>query len=314
MTSFPPRVYTIVLNFMRSDDTLRCVESLRQSTYRNQFLVVVDNGSGDEAWEMLERGIGPAPIIRSDDNLGYAGGNNLGIRHALDRDADYLWILNPDTLVEPESLEHLVRTMSRFPEAGIVGSRLVREDDGTTVLFNGGTIDWEQGGKPVLPDMGKPEKEAATTVTSIDYASGASMLVRRQLFDEIGLLPEHYFLYFEETDFNVRAGRAGWKVLLEPRSRVLHFRRSWAAVPAPYYVYYFVRNRLLFGRTFTDAPVETMLADLDRSLSSWRKKMPPERLGAFERLVEAAISDGRDGRDGVRPEFNVSTWEEYAGA
>ncbi|MGH2785345.1 MAG: glycosyltransferase family 2 protein [Actinomycetota bacterium] len=315
MTSYPPRIYTIVLNYERSDDTVRCVSSLRQSTYRNQFLVVVDNGSAPAAREELRAGIGPTPLIQSEENLGFAGGNNLGITHALDRDADYVWILNPDTVVEPDSLERLARTMSRFPEAGIVGSRLVRGDDGTTVLFNGGTIDWGRGGKPVLPDMGKAEDEVkAKTVTPIDYATGASMLVRRRLFEEIGLLPERYFLYFEETDFNIRAKRAGWKVLLEPRSRVLHHRRSWGAIPAPYYVYYFVRNRILFGRAFTSAPLQTMLEDLETALSNWRRKVSPDLLDRYEELVAAAISDGTEGRDGVRPEFNVFSWEEFARA
>lgn len=318
MTSFPPRVYTVVLNYLRSEDTVRCVASLRRSTYRSQFLVVVDNGSDEATRKTLYGGIGATSLIQSETNLGYAGGNNLGIRYALERNADYVWILNPDTVVEPHSLERLVQTMSRFPEAGIVGSRLVRGDDGTTVLFNGGTIDWNRAGKPVLPDMGKPEEEVqAKAIISIDYASGASMLVRRQLIEEIGLLPERYFLYFEETDFNTQAKRAGWKVLLEPRSRVLHFRRSWSSVPAPYYVYYFVRNRILFGRTFTTAPIEMMLEDLHRSLVTWRKKIAvasPERVDGYDALVAAAIADGTEGRDGARPEFNALGWEEYVGA
>ncbi|MGH2728498.1 MAG: glycosyltransferase family 2 protein, partial [Actinomycetota bacterium] len=279
---------------------------------------VVDNGSDEPARAELAAGIGATPLIQSETNLGYAGGNNLGIRHALDRDADYIWILNPDTVVSPDSLERLVQTMSRFPEAGIVGSRMLRGDDGTTVLFNGGIIDWSRAGKPVLPDMGKPEADVkAKTITQIDYATGASMLVRRQLFDEIGLLPERYFLYFEETDFNIRARRAGWRVLLEPRSRVLHFRRSWGSVPAPYYVYYYVRNRILFGRTFTAAPVEVMIADLESSLANWRKKVAAgmsDSLEAYDALVSAAITDGTEGREGVRPEFNALGWEEYAGA
>lgn len=316
--SYPPRVYTIVLNYLRSDDTVRCIDSLRGSTYRNQFPVVVDNGSDEAARTELAAGIGATPLIQSETNLGYAGGNNLGIRYALDRDADYLWILNPDTVVEPESLGRLVQTMSRFPEAGIVGSRMLRGDDGTTVLFNGGIIDWSRAGKPVLPDMGKPEADVkAKTVTQIDYATGASMLLRRQLVEEIGLLPERYFLYFEETDFNVRARRAGWRVLLEPRSRVLHHRRSWGSVPAPYYVYYYVRNRILFGRTFTASPVEAMIEDLESSLSAWRKKISsamPGCLAAYDALVANAISDGTEGREGVREEFNALAWEELADA
>ena len=316
MTRYPPRIYTIVLNYMRSDDTLRCVASLRASTYRNQFLVVVDNGSGDKAVSELGAGLGPVPLIRSDRNRGFAGGNNLGIAHALEREADYVWILNPDTIVEPDTLERLATTMSRFPEAGIVGSRIVRGDDGTTVLFNGGTIDWKRGGKPVLPGMGKPEAQMGESrIARIDYATGASMLVRRPLFDQIGPLPERYFLYFEETDFNTRAARAGWTVLLEPRSRVRHFRRSWGNVPSPYYVYYFVRNRILFGRTFSRAPLDVIIADLDDSIEQWRKRIAtraPSSRDAFERLVAAALSDGREGRDGVRPEFNALRWEELA--
>ncbi|HJR19492.1 MAG TPA: glycosyltransferase family 2 protein [Actinomycetota bacterium] len=316
MTANPPRVYTIVLNYMRSDDTIRCVSSLRDSTYRDQFLVVVDNGSGREARRELAEGLGSVPLIESGENLGFAGGNNLGIVHGLDRGADYVWILNPDTVVEAGTLERLVRTMSRFPEAGIVGSRILRGDDGATVLFNGGRIDWSRGGKPVLPGMGKPEAAMPPAkVTTIDYATGASMLVRRRLFEEIGLLPERYFLYFEETDFNTRAIRAGWKVLLEPRSRVLHFRRSWANVPSPYYVFYFVRNRILFGRTFSTAPTDVMVDDLHDAITSWRTKIArrgPDLAAAFERVVADALADGTAMRDGPRPEYNALRWEELS--
>ena len=316
MTAYPPRVYTIVLNYVRSDDTIRCVSSLRDSSYRDQFVVVVDNGSGPDARRELAEGLGGVPLIQSGENLGFAGGNNLGILHALAREADYVWILNPDTVVESGTLERLVRTMSRFPEAGIVGSRIHPGDDGATVLFNGGPIDWNRGGKPVLPGMGKPEAAMPTAkVTPIDYATGASMLVRRQLFEEIGLLPERYFLYFEETDFNTRALRAGWKVLLEPRSRVLHFRRSWANVPSPYYVYYFVRNRILFGRTFSAAPTDVMVDDLQDAIASWRTKIArkgPTLTASFERVVDDALADGTEMRDGPRPEYNALSWEDLS--
>ena len=316
MTRYPPRIYTIVLNYMRSDDTLRCLASLRASTYRNQFLVVVDNGSGPDSRRELADGLGSVPLIQSGENLGFAGGNNLGIAHALDRGADYVWILNPDTVVEEGTLEWLVRAMSRFPEGGIVGSRILRGDDGAIVLFNGGRIDWSRGGKPVLPGMGKPEASMPPArVTPIDYATGASMLVRRRLFEEIGLLPERYFLYFEETDFNTRALRAGWKVLLEPRSRVMHFRRSWANVPSPYYVYYFVRNRILFGRTFSTAPTDAIVDDLQEAIASWRTKVArkgPAIAAAFERVVADALADGTATRDGQRPAYNAPRWEDLS--
>ena len=137
----------------------------------------------------------------------------------------------------------------------------------------------------------------------MDFVPGAAMLVRRKVFEDVGLLPEEWFLYFEETDFCVRAAKAGWKVAVETGARAVHRFASPEGLPSETLIYYFVRNRLLFGRRFTEVPFEALLADLDGFIASWRRRVQerkPEWLGRFEELVAMAIEDARAGVMGKR--------------
>ena len=207
-----PRVFVILLNYQNPADTLRCLASLRRSIKRDVHPVVVDNGSGNGDVDRLLAEGGPALSVLSNEvNLGYAAGNNVGIRHALERDADFVWILNPDTEVEPDTLQAMMTTMALRPDAGFVGSlNLFGDTDPPVIQFAGGRIDWDAGVVVESIDRGKPlGATARRDPYVVDYVAGTSMLVRRRVFDEIGLLPEHYFLYFEETDFQVTAAKRG---------------------------------------------------------------------------------------------------------
>lgn len=131
--------------------------------------------------------------------------------------------------------------------------------------------------------------------------TGAAMLVRADVFGDAGFLPEHYFLYSEETDFNISARAAGWKTMIDTRARAHHFKRSSGFLPKPYYIYYFVRNRLLFGMRHTDVSADRIEEDLEGFLAAWRDRVhrrSPGALSAFDRLVATAISDGRNGVTG----------------
>jgi GT2 family glycosyltransferase len=299
------RVYVVILNYRHADDTLRCLGTLRRSTYRWQFPVIVDNGSGTDVVAALRAGAGATRLLVAPDNLGYAGGNNLGIRHALDHRADYIWILNPDTEIEPDALAQLVTTMDEQPDVGMVGSRVLYGGSvPPRISADGGRIDWLRGGATEHVSDGRPESDVpATEPFPVDYASGTSMLVRADVLRRVGLLPEHYFLYFEETAFSIQVARHGWRVLVNPRSRVWHHKRSYGSVPQPYYVYYFVRNRLLFGTEFTELDVDAIARDLQTWVDAWRAKVAkaaPDWLGTFDQLVSWALADGREGRSGRR--------------
>jgi len=312
--AYPPRVFTIILNYRDTDDTLRCVSSLRESSYRWQSVVVIDNGSDSESATALVDGLPATTLILSADNLGYAGGNNLGIRHALNRGADYVWILNPDTEVQPETLERMVQTMTRYPEIGIAGARVLNgRNGGQTIWFNGGRIDWSTGARTSHMDSGQRDSEVpGDRIHDVDYVTGASMLVRREVFDDVGLLPERYFLYFEETDFNVRAHRRGWRLVVDPRARLLHYQRSWGNVPGPQYIYYITRNQLLFASTFSSLPLEITQEHFQRPIEQWRQKIARANASwvpAYDRLIGSAMEDGRAGKDGRRSDLVGATWD-----
>jgi GT2 family glycosyltransferase len=252
-------VWSVVLNHREATDTLRCLDALGKVRYHPLTRLVVDNasGPGEVAWL---RSAG-ATVVESGGNLGYAGGNNAGIRLAL--------------------------------EAGAASPR---------IQSDGGRVVWEAGGRSELIGRGTAPGRGGE-MRLVDFVPGAAMLVRRKVFEEVGLLPEEYFLYFEETDFCVRAARAGWKVAVDTRARVVHRFAAPDGLPAETLIYYFVRNRLLFGRRFTEVPFEALLADLDGFIASWRRRVQerkPEWLGRFEELVALAVADARSGVTGWR--------------
>ncbi|MDJ0663471.1 MAG: glycosyltransferase family 2 protein [Acidimicrobiia bacterium] len=307
----PQRVFAILLNYQNPSDTLRCVSSLRRSTMRGIFPVVIDNASGNGDSEQLQDVLGPGiPVLESPENRGYAAGNNIGIRHALDRDADYVWILNPDTTVETDTLQGLLTTMALHPDAGFVGPvNLIGDSDPASIQSAGGRIDWESGAVAESFDRGRayaarPRRDPY----EVDYVQGSSMLVRRAVFEDIGLLPEHYFLYFEETDLQVTASRRGWKSIINPLARAWHFQGSATHLPAPYYTYYYIRGRILFARKFTDSSDETIRRGLNGFINGWRSRVrerAPDWLDAHNTLVEWALADGYAGVTGARDDVNA---------
>jgi GT2 family glycosyltransferase len=303
------RVGIVVLNYLHADDTFRCVRSIQHSQHIDASLFVIDNGSGKGVVEDLRENLDPViPVLDNGDNLGYAAGNNVGIRRALADGADFVWILNPDTVVEPDTLTRMIRVMWRYPQAGIVGTRILNGAyNPPTIWFNGGMIDWDAEGATTHRDIGRPHDEVPSNgVRSVDYVTGASMLVRRGVFDDVGLFSEHYFLYFEETDFCTRAKGAGWFNLIDSGAILWHYKRSAARTPSPYYVYYFCRGRLLFRSRFVDGPTEQVPQDLTDFIEAWRRKVAdraPRWLDTYDQLVTWAIADGLAGVHGRRDDI-----------
>lgn len=297
-----PSVWAVVLNHGASDAALRCVAALQRSRYRDLRVLVVDNGSGAEEVARL-RAAAPR-VVESGGNLGYAGGNNAGIRTALAEGADAIWIVNPDAVVGRGALRHMARLASG--SVGIVGSRILAAGkDPATLESFGGRIEWDAGARSVLIDSGRhAPRWVRGRVRRVDFVHGASMLVRREVFDEVGLLPEEYFMYFEETEFCLRAGRAGWEVVVSPWADVVHHSSRAEGLPGEVYVYYFVRNRLLFGMRHTVWNFDDLVEDVAPFVAGWRRRVErvdPGWLPRFEELVETAVADARAGLTGRRP-------------
>ena len=186
-------------------------------------------------------------IIESERNLGYAGGNNLGIRHALDHGADLILLLNNDTTVEPMLLDELVAAAERHPEAGCFGPWIFYMSDPDRLWFI--RSEWE----PALaaftaPGKGRRASELPDEPTKTGYVCGAALLFRAGVARAIGLLDERFFLVYEDSDWCFRARRAGFACLMVPTARVWHkVGTSFASESSPLRTYFSTRNKLLWA-------------------------------------------------------------------
>ena len=245
-------IAAIVLNWNNAADTLACVASLRASNDPRLSVIIVDNASTDSSWEKLQQVVSTdVTLIQSGANLGYAGGNNVGIREALGYQADFIWILNPDTVVHPLCLDELLKAAEKHPRAGIFVPKILFKDRPHTIWYAGGDYDsmraqtnhWGFGAQ----DDGRFDR----TSCNVTFATGCSLFVRREVFERIGLLEELYFLYWEDTQFSRRALRAGHEICYVPTARVWHELMASSGQHdgrSPTYDYYNLRNRLWYLR------------------------------------------------------------------
>lgn len=237
-----PLVHVVVLCWNGWEDTRECLESLRLVTYRRAKVVVVDNGSTDGTPERIAADFPEFDLVRNGRNLGFAAGNNVGIRRALAAGADYVTLLNNDTVVEDGFLQPLLDAF-RDPGIGAVSPEIRYHDRPHLAWFSGGAIDWRTGWAYHTPP--DPSPQPGPTETPI--VTGCCVVARREVLLRVGELDERFFLIFEDTDWSVRTTRAGYRFVVVPESRVLHkvsasFRRDMPTLGT----FYFTRNGLLF--------------------------------------------------------------------
>ncbi|WFE25230.1 glycosyltransferase family 2 protein [Solwaraspora sp. WMMD791] len=302
-----PRIATVVVNYRNDDDTVRCLTSLQASEHADQRIIVVDNTEPEHSDAVLADLLDPAvEVITVGDNVGFAAGCNIGIQAALRTGVDFVWLVNPDAVVGQETLGRLLATAADEPDAGIVGCRILDGGHPARILFNGGVI--TGAGSTFHANAGEFDPAVPDgTVRDVDYVTGACFLIRRDTLHQIGLLSEDYFLYYEETDYCLRAQRAGWRTVLAPRARTWHYKRSAGKPPPPHYVYYMCRNRVHFSRRFFAAAIAEIEVELAPFISGWRKQVAthaPELVDAYEKIIDIALADGREGRLGRRDDIS----------
>jgi hypothetical protein len=236
-----PKVAIILVNWNNYPDTKECLDSLGEITYSNYEVIVVDNGSEDGSGHKLKKKFPQYNFIFNKKNLGFTGGNNVGMRYALKKKVDYIFLLNNDTVVDKNFLQPLVKTAERDKKIGIVGPVLYFYDQPQKIQSAGGKISLWKGKHPsltILPDNRK-----------VDYISGAALLIKKEAVEKIGLLDKKYFAYCEEVDWCLRAKKAGYKILIVPQGKIWHkVAASTGAVKNPFFLYLIVRNRILFQR------------------------------------------------------------------
>jgi GT2 family glycosyltransferase len=210
-----PLVYVILLNWHGWRDTIGCLRSLEALDYPNCRVVVIDNGSTDESVARIRDAFPDISLIETGKNLGFAGGNNVGIRYALERGAEYVWLLNTDTAVDPHALSAMVEAGETDPKIGAVGSVLYHMDEPDQVqAWGGGRVRLWWGVPRLITEP--------VSGGSVPFIIGASLLIKSEAMREVGLLDEDFFMYWEDIEFSFRLRKVGWKTTVATNSRIRH--------------------------------------------------------------------------------------------
>ena len=245
-----PAVAAVVVNWNGAALTLACVESLLASRYANLRALVVDNGSTDGSADEIALRLPSAELLRSGRNRGFAGGCNVGIRAALASGADYVLLVNNDAFVAPDMLGELVATLEADAQGGIAGPLICYASDPELVWY---LADDERRWLPVPRRVGSGERAASISPARrwVGYVCGCGMLVRRAVFERVGLLDERFFMYFEDADFCQRARGAGFAIWAAPRARMWHHVSRSAQRVAEASRERLTMYRILFYRRYT---------------------------------------------------------------
>lgn len=297
-----PLVAIIVLNWRKPTETLACLESLSHVAYPNVQIVVVDNGSGDDSVPLIRQHHPDVEVLETGANLGYAGGNNVGIRYALEHGADAVLILNNDILVAPNFLEPLLAAALPPAAPAIVTAAVCEMARRDALWALGAEINWRDG-SPVRLHCGEPHAAwQGAPPFPVGYAAGSAMLAPRYIWETVGLIDESYFLYYEEADWCMRARRAGFPVLAVPNSVVWHEVEAQQARGSPAVTYYMVRNALWFLRR--NLPAKQRRAAMARVTLREHWYMLGDLKNGHAARALARIQGLRDyalGRTGTRP-------------
>lgn len=214
------QVSIIILNWNRCSDTLECLESVKKSDYDNYRIIVVDNASTDGSQEAIEKQFPDAALIKNKENLGFTGGNNAGIRYALEHHTDYVFLLNNDTIVSENMLSELVRAAEGDPRVGIAGPKMYYYSKPKVIWFAGGELDWLEGASHI--GMNEVDRGQYDEVREVDFITGCGLLIKRNVIDTVGMLREDFFIYYEDVDLCLRARNAGFKCIYVPSSSIWH--------------------------------------------------------------------------------------------
>jgi GT2 family glycosyltransferase len=251
-----PRVYVIVLSWNRREDTLACLRSVLDSDYPSQRLLLVDNASTDGTITAVREQFPGLETLVNERNLGFARGCNAGLRYTLERGADYVLLLNNDTLVDSAMLSYLAQAAEEDPLRGPLGPRIFFLEEPTRIWSEGAycrplTKAWYGHHHGLLAkDLPPP-----AAIRPVDYVTGCAMLLSRQFLDRVGLFDPEFFFYYEDLDLCLRAKKAGFQPVCVPQAQIWHRVSASAGPGSPQQRYHLARSSVRFYRKHTPPPL-----------------------------------------------------------
>lgn len=245
-----PSVYIIVLNYKGKTDTLECINSILDMDYPNYRVILIDNHSLDGSEELFVSTYRDNPqihCIQTGKNIGYAGGNNVGIKYALEQNADYICILNNDVIVNKDTMGILVDFMEHNSDIGTVGPIICEYKDTMKVQSAGANVNRYKGEhSPSVPD--KLREQLQDRIIDCDFITGACMLIKAELIRQIGMIPEEYFLCWEETEWCTKIKKSGKRVVCYGGTWVSHKGGASMNKFDGLEKYYWIRNSVVYEK------------------------------------------------------------------
>ena len=276
------KIGIVILNYSGHDDTVDCLSSLSKITTAHDVkVVVVDNGSKEEQVPQIANSKSQTvhvELLRNTVNKGFSGGNNVGIEYCMKDEAEAVILLNNDTFVSPDFIDRLVMASKHNDHQAIIGPKIYfaagyefhkekykKSEQGNVIWYAGGVIDWKNvyASHRGVDEVDKGQYDEASKTA---FVTGCCMFIPKNIIQDIGMLDEAYFLYYEDVDYCMRARRKGHELWYEPSAHIWHKNaRSSGSSGSDLQIYYQTRNRLLFGMRY--APVRTRVALIRESMS-----------------------------------------------
>lgn len=304
-----PLVCIVVLNWNGKEDTLACLRSLEPVWNERTKGIVVDNGSSDGTPDSVRAAFAGVEVLEVGKNLGFTGGNNIGLRFALDRGADYVLLLNNDTVVDPRFLREMLAVATVSEEIGFVSPKIYFLDPPDLLWFAGASFStWTGYGRVV--GYREPDRGQYDDVRTIDRPCGCAVLVSRRLCREAGLMDDRLFLYVDEVEWMLRARKHGFKACFAPKAKVWHKVSATVGKEGhPDVFYYGVRNTLYALNA--QAPFRSWLLRQARNavvvgVHLLSLLISTTSLAEGGRAIITGVSDYRAGNFGPRRRNNLS--------
>jgi len=295
--------WAVVLSWNGREDTLACLRSLAEADPRPR-VVCVDNGSTDGSAEAVREQFPEVELVENGANLGFAGGNNAGIRHALDHAADWVVLLNNDAVLAPDAIAGFERAARAHRGAGVLGGKVLFQDPPDRVWFAGQRFNARLGYSGRPRGYGRVDGERYGSIEPVDRAVGALMAVSREAISQAGVLDDALFAYVEDVDWCLRLREAGFEVLFVPGARAWHrvSASGGGEAVSTYPLYYGVRNTIVVCERHAPlGRVGTALRRLVVAASFGARALTlPNRRDALHAVREGA-RDALAGRLGMRP-------------
>jgi GT2 family glycosyltransferase len=255
-----PGVLIVILNWNGKADTTECLQSLERINYPNYHTVLVDNGSSDGSIEHFRTAFPDLEIVDNGKNLGYAEGNNVGIRVAIERNAGYVLLLNNDVVVDPDFLTELVSAAMSGSNIGFVGPKVYHYDRHgrkDVISFAGGRLCvWKGSARPI--GINETDRGQHDLTRDVDYVEGSCILASVAALKRIGLLRPVFFTYWEDIDWCARGSRTGFRSVYAHRAMIWHKIGSYTREKSSRAYYFYGRNVFVFLKNNGDLPEKAL--------------------------------------------------------